>query len=415
MSKAVILIGGPQKGTRFRPLSFDIPKPLFNVAGVPTIQHLIEACIKVPGIREILIIGFYNAETMSEFLSSMKDYKIKIRYLQEYTSLGTGGGIFHFRDQIQTGDPEAFFVINGDVCGDFPLVEMRKFHQEKNALITVLGTEATHMQSQQYGCIVKNNDTNKIVHYVEKPSSFVSTTINCGVYICSPRIYDHLGIIFKNNQLDNNFGPWSEVTSSQDSISLEQDVLMKLAGKENVYVFSSSSWWSQMKTAGSAIYANRHYLDLYHSTHPDWLAKTNSTIGDVFIHPTAKVHPSAILGPNVSIGKNVVVKAGVRIKESIVLGDAIIFEHALVLHSIIGWNSSVGRWARVEGTPCDPNPDKPFTKMENVPLFNETGRLNPSITVLGCNVHVPSEVIVLNSIVLPHKDLTQSYKNQIIL
>lgn len=58
-------------------------------------------------------------------------------------------------------------------------------------------------------------------------------------------------------------------------------------------------------------------------------------------------------------------------------------DHALVLHSIIGWNSTVGAWARVEGTPCDPNPNKPFAKMENVPLFNNNGRLNPSITVLG--------------------------------
>lgn len=54
-----------------------------------------------------------------------------------------------------------------------------------------------------------------------------------------------------------------------------------------------------------------------------------------------------------------------------------------MLHSIIGWNSTVGSWARIEGTPCDPNPNKPFAKMENVPLFNSNGHLNPSITVLG--------------------------------
>lgn len=49
MFKSVILIGGPQKGTRFRPLSFDMPKPLFPVAGFPVLQHLIEACCAVPG------------------------------------------------------------------------------------------------------------------------------------------------------------------------------------------------------------------------------------------------------------------------------------------------------------------------------------------------------------------------------
>ncbi|GIX92411.1 mannose-1-phosphate guanyltransferase alpha-A [Caerostris extrusa] len=103
MYKAVILIGGPQKGTRFRPLSFDIPKPLFPVAGVPTIQHLIEACCAVPHMREILLIGFYQADdSINKFVTAMmKEHNISIRYLQEYTALGTAGGIYHFRDQIQ--------------------------------------------------------------------------------------------------------------------------------------------------------------------------------------------------------------------------------------------------------------------------------------------------------------------------
>lgn len=50
---------------------------------------------------------------------------------------------------------------------------------------------------------------------------------------------------------------------------------------------------------------------------------------------------------------------------------------------VVGANSEIGCWTRVEGTPCDPNPDKPFAKMENAPLFNDEGRLNPSITILG--------------------------------
>lgn len=121
------------------------------------------------------------------------------------------------------------------------------------------------------------------------------------------------------------------------------------------------------------------------------------------------------LGPNVSISKGVRVGAGVRIKETIVLRDATINDHSLVMHSIVGWNNVIGSWARVEGTPCDPDPNRPFAKTENFLLFNGEGKLNPSITVLGSNVTIPSEVIVLNSIVLPHKELTHSYKNEIIL
>lgn len=78
------------------------------------------------------------------------------RYLQEYTALGTAGGIYHFRDQIRAGSPHAFFLVNGDVCGDFPLQEMYQFHESRDGaqpLITLLATEATRQQSCMYGCI----------------------------------------------------------------------------------------------------------------------------------------------------------------------------------------------------------------------------------------------------------------------
>ena len=111
-----------------------------------------------------------------------------------------------------------------------------------------------------------------------------------------------------------------------------------------------------------------------------------------FTHSTATVHPSAVLGPNVSVGRGVQIGAGARVRESILLGNSTLGEHSLVIYSVIGWSSSVGAWARVEGTPDDPNPNKPFAKMENSALFNNSGQLNPSITILGSNVAVPGEV-----------------------
>lgn len=424
MLKAVILIGGPQKGTRFRPLSFDIPKPLFPVAGLPMMQHLIEACCRLPAVKEIMLIGFYPADDadISRFVkNASKEYQIPVRYLQEYASLGTAGGIHHFRDQIRRGDPEAFLLINGDVCGNFPLSEMLSFHRSlpKSNLITVLATEATRQQSLSYGCIVEDRATHEVLHYVEKPSTFVSAVINCGVYLCNLDVFQKTGAALRDRHSHHD-DSFDVVSTNADAISLELDVLVPLAASgRQLHVFQTSEWWSQLKTAGSAIYANRHYLELYQQSNPERLAKGQpdgpAIIGDVFIHPSAMVDPTATLGPNVSIGPGAKIGAGVRIRESVVLGNATVNDHSLVLHSIVGLNSTVGAWTRVEGTPCDPNPDRPFAKMENVPLFNADGRLNPSITVLGCNVTVPSEVIVLNSIVLPHKDLAQSYKNEIIL
>jgi len=415
--KAVILIAGPQKGTRFRPLSLDVPKPLFPVAGLPIVQHHIEACSKVGDIKEVLLLGFYPAADMASFVAEMnRQYKVNARYLQEYAPLGTAGGLHHFRDQIRAGSPDAFFVMNGDVCADFPLAEMLQFHNSHSeAVVTILGTEATRQQSVNYGCVVEDKETHAILHYVEKPKTYISPTINCGVYIFSAQIFGILADVFHGKQGELGMGGGGE------AIWLERDVLGPLAGRGSAFLFQTSNWWSQIKTAGSAIYANRHYLALYREQKPARLAQKEKDgtgpeiIGDVFVHSSATVHPTAVLGPNVSVGKNVRIGAGARVRESILLGNSSVGEHSLVIYSVIGWDSSVGSWSRVEGTPDDPNPNKPFAKMENSALFNCSGQLNPSITILGSSVAVPSEVIILNSIVLPHKELGGSYKNQIIL
>ncbi|XP_065096181.1 mannose-1-phosphate guanylyltransferase regulatory subunit alpha-B [Paramisgurnus dabryanus] len=422
MLKAIILIGGPQKGTRFRPLSFEVPKPLFPVAGVPMLQHHIEACAQVPEVKEIILIGFYQPnEELNRFISSaQQEFKISIRYLQEFAALGTGGGIYHFRDQILSGGPDAFFLMNADVCSEFPLQEMLRFHCQHgdNHCGVILGTTANRTQSLNYGCIVENQQTNEVLHFVEKPSTFISDVINCGIYLFTPDIFGYIGKVFQRNQQERIQEDIANGRQMPEVIRLEQDIFTTLAGQKKLCVYKTQHFWSQIKSAGSAIYASRLYLNQYHRTHPERLTTNQDSgpkiIGDVFIHPTANIDPSAVLGPNVSIGKGVTIGGGVRVRESIILHGAVLQDHCCVLNSIVGWDSTVGKWARVEGTPSDPNPNDPYAKIDSETLFRDGG-LTPSITILGCNVNIPSEVIIRNSIVLPHKDLNRSFKNQIIL
>ncbi|XP_055328811.1 mannose-1-phosphate guanyltransferase alpha-B-like isoform X2 [Paramacrobiotus metropolitanus] len=441
--KAVILVGGPEKGTRFRPLSLDIPKPLFPVGGVPIIQHHIEACCKIRELKEILLIGYFPPnEFWNQFIAAQSHlHNVHIRYLQEFTALGTAGSIYHFRDQILFRGPDCVILMNGDVCADFRLDEMLKFHQQKQqaskALLTIMGTEALQTQSMNFGCIVENRETHEIRHYVEKPRTYVSSLVNCGVYILHPEIFTMIGdIIYGKLEpgAGDDYIDLYDVAGSRRSslvrqaslgnsgaipselLSLEKDVITRLARAGGAFVYHTNGWWSQIKTAGSVIYANRHYLRLYHQTHPDRLAKSGPVIiGDVYIHESAKVHPSAVIGPNVSIHANVVIGAGTRIRDAVMLDDVVTADNCCILNAIVGWGSIVGSWARIEGTPNDPNPNKPFAKLEHTPLFSEKGFLNPSITILGANVSVPTELMVLNCIVLPRKDLAQNYKNQIIL
>ncbi|CAO1414505.1 unnamed protein product [Diamesa tonsa] len=414
MLKAVILIGGVQKGTRFRPLSLDIPKPLFPVGGLPIIEYHIQSCIKLKEMKEIIIIGSYPSTDMKIFISEvLNKYSVNIRYLQEFVELGTAGGMYHFRDQIRAGNPECFFVLNGDVSGDFGLQELYDFHISRtgsNALISILSTEADRLESVNYGCLVTDKNTGAVTHYVEKPNSYVSPLINCGIYCVSTEIFPQIASVFYSRQADSN-------GKDRGHIQWEQEVLSPLAGTGKLFTLTVNKKWAQVKNAASAIYANRQILELQKKTNPErFINKFNCTIIDnVFIHPSAQVNENAVIGPNVSIMAGVVIHAGVRIRESIILENSVIDEHTLIIHAIVGKDSKIGKWARVEGTPSDPDANKPFTKIINRALFNKEGKLNPSVTILGYGVNVPSETILLNCIVLPHKELTRSFKNEIIL
>ena len=126
----------------------------------------------------------------------------------------------------------------------------------------------------------------------------------------------------------------------------------------------------------------------------------------VFIDKSADVHPEAKIGPNVTIGPNAVVKRGARIRNAIVLDNAVIggisnfcrstasfhkiyikfSEHAVVLDSIIGWESSLGSWCRVEGILPKVNPNTPNSRIESDRLFDNKGKFMSQCAVLGRGV-----------------------------
>ena len=104
---------------------------------------------------------------------------------------------------LRSGNPECVYVINGDVCSEFPLQEMLDFHlgSEDRPTISVMTTEATRQQSLNYGCVVVNKDTNSMMHYVEKPTTYISSLVNCGVYIFDPDLFfPHLKKAFDARQ-----------------------------------------------------------------------------------------------------------------------------------------------------------------------------------------------------------------------
>ncbi|KAH8172358.1 nucleotidyl transferase domain-containing protein [Sarocladium implicatum] len=412
-TKAVILVGGPSRGTRFRPLSLDVPKPLFEVAGHPIIWHCLSSIARVPDkqIQEVVIIGYYDESVFRDFIKdSAKEFPgITIKYLREYQALGTAGGLYHFRDAILKGRPDRLFVLNADVCCSFPLNDMLKLFTDKDAEAVILGTRVSDDAAKNFGCIVSDTHTKRVLHYVEKPESHISNLINCGVYLfATEAIFPSIKTAIKrrtdrpsrlvsypsSENLENSYVlPTNDDEEDEEGknevIRLEQDILGDMADSKQFFVYETKDFWRQIKTAGSAVPANALYLQRAWQSGSDELAQPSANIvPPVFIHPTAQIHPTAKLGPNVSIGPRVVIGAGARVKESVVLEDSEIKHDACVLYSIIGWGSRVGAWARVEGTPT------PVGSHSTSIIKN--GVKVQSCTILGKDCGVGDEVRVQN-------------------
>lgn len=401
-------------------------QPLFDVAGHPIIEHCFNAIAKLPEIKEVFIVGYYDESVFRDFIkdSSKTFPQIRVQYLREYQALGTAGGLYHFRDAILKGHPDRLFVLNADVCCSFPLGEMLRLFEDKDAEAVILGTRVSNEAASNFGCIVSDIPTKRVLHYVEKPESHISNLINCGVYLFAtdtifpaiksaikrrterPRILSYPSS--ENLESSMYQGDDDDDEQKNEVIRLEQDVLSSIADSRQFFVLETKDFWRQIKTAGSAVPANALYLTKAFQNGSEELAKPSANIlPPVFIHPTAQVDPTAKLGPNVSIGPRANIGAGVRIKDSIVLEDAEIRHDACVLYSIVGWGSKIGCWARVEGTPT------PLTSHSTSIIKN--GVKVQSVTILGKECGVGDEIRVQNCVCLPYKELKRVSYFQAIL
>ncbi|KAK6920764.1 Nucleotidyl transferase domain [Dillenia turbinata] len=400
---AVIMVGGPTKGTRFRPLSLNIPKPLFPLAGQPMVHHPISACKRIPNLAQIYLVGFYEEREFALYVSSISnELKVPVRYLREDKPHGSAGGLYNFRDLIMEDNPSHIFLLNCDVCCSFPLPEMLDAHKRYGGMGTILVIRVSAESASQFGELVADPITNELLHYTEKPETFVSERINCGVYVFTPEIFTAIqGVSTQRKDRANlrrmsSFDVLQSPTRALPSnfVRLDQDILTPLAGKKQLYTYETMDFWEQIKTPGMSLKCSALYLAQFRHTSHHLLTSGNGTksaaiIGDVYIHPSAKI------GPNVSISANARIGAGARLISCIILDDVEIKDNAVVIHAIVGWKSSIGRWSRIQAE----------------------GDYNAKlgVTILGEAVSVEDEVVVINSIVLPNKTLNISVQEEIIL
>lgn len=215
--KAVILAGG--LGTRLRPITYEIPKPLIPVKKKPIINHLIDLFHK-HDIEKIGVLASRSHERDFEkwrdvWKEEMPDEKIELFY--EETPRGTFGGMELLKDWI---GEESFVLTNGDELKDFDLNQLREFHASHDGIASIWMVEVPN--AHEYGVPIL--DGMKITEFLEKPEHPPSNFINSGLYVFDPEVFDY-------------------VDFSQEQISTERDIFPRLAKEGKLFGHKIEGRW----------------------------------------------------------------------------------------------------------------------------------------------------------------------------
>ena len=302
--QAVIMAGG--FGTRLRPITCSVPKPMAPMANKPMLCHIINL-LKQYKIDDLTMLLYYQPEIIKDYFKDGKKFGVDIKYLRPESDLGTAGSVKFAQKNLS----DTFMVISGDVLTDFDLSKALEFHKKKKAIATMVLTRVNN--PLQFGVVITDKD-GKIERFLEKPSwgEVFSDTINTGIYILEPEVFDYI---------------------PQDrSFDFSKD-LYPLLLKENkpLYGYIAEGYWKDI---------GNH--DEYRLAHYDILD------GKVKIGLTCKI--TDVEDKEICAGKNVVIGKNVKVDGQVILGDNVIIEDgARISRSVIGSNVKIGAGADVLG------------------------------------------------------------------
>jgi len=171
---ALIMAGG--KGTRLRPLTENVPKPMLKVAGRPILERIVLNLISY-GIRKIFIAVNYLAHMIEEYFGDGSRYGCKIEYIHEDKPLGSGGAL----SLLPELPKHPLLLMNGDLVVNVNFADMFEFHEQNGFYATMGVYPYTH--EVPFGCV--NIQGDRLVDIEEKP--LLQKTINAGIYVLSPK------------------------------------------------------------------------------------------------------------------------------------------------------------------------------------------------------------------------------------
>ena len=303
--KAVIMAGG--EGSRLRPLTCTLPKPMAKILGKPIIEYIFDI-LCVSGITEAAVTLGYLPHIIEEHYEN--GYKnLNLEFFREEEPLGTAGSV----KNAASGFDEPFVVISGDALCNFNIRKIMDYHKASGAKITIVATDADN--PCEYG-IVKADKENRVLGFVEKPSwtQAVSNLANTGVYIINPEC---LELIPKGRKYD--------FAADLFPLMLERDM--------PIYCYHTSDYWCDVGNIEAYLKCQRDVFDgklklPVGSTASGIYAKKDLPGGDysvvppVYIGEKVEIEDGAVIGPYAVIDDNCFIGKNTKIRYSSVLENS---------------------------------------------------------------------------------------------
>ncbi|GBF82260.1 mannose-1-phosphate guanyltransferase [Aphanothece sacrum] len=294
--RAVLMAGG--SGTRLRPLTCDLPKPMVPILNRPIAEHIINL-LKRHQITEIIATLYYLPDVMRDYFQDGSDFGVEMTYaVEDEQPLGTAGCVKNIEELLD----DTFLVISGDSITDFDLQAAIAFHRQKGSKATIVLTRVPN--PVEFGVVITDKQQ-RISRFLEKPSTseIFSDTVNTGTYILEPEVLQYLP---KNEE--------SDFSKDLFPLLLEQG--------EPLYGFIAEGYWCDVGHLDA--YREAQYDGLQNKVKLDFAYEEKSPgfwLGqNTYIDPTAKIEPPVIIGDNCRIGPGVIIEQGTVIGDNVTIG-----------------------------------------------------------------------------------------------
>jgi len=308
--KAVIMAGG--FGTRLRPMTANLPKPMIPMAAKPLMEHTV-ALLKDHGFDDLVTLLYFQPDTIERYFGDGAEFGVKMIYATATEDYGTAGAVKNAESFLD----DTFLVTSGDILTDFDLSEAVKTHKDRGALVTIVLTRVEN--PLQYGVVITASD-GRITHFIEKPTwgEVLSDTVNTGIYILEPEAL--------------------ELIPAGVEFDFSRDLFPRLMkGGRALYGHVATGYW---KDVGDLIE--------YRLAHRDILAglvklalpgkPVEGLDKRIWLGEGSRVDFTASLKDGVLIGKHTQVGANTHIARSVIGDNCVIEEGAVVIGSIL-WNN----------------------------------------------------------------------------